>query len=149
MCWFQKSYVVDPNVSVLYNKWGGYLRAKNLKIWDEYFQLQDILWHKTHINMLVYAKVLTTRTLLLTRFNFNHSWITNHMPSSKACDEIVYLFPNLNCCIVEVWEWIRNLTQHSLLDITAYPYWVEVEVVKGAHVMWANITARLDNTIVS
>ena len=122
--------------------------SQKSKIWDEYFQLQDILWHNTHINMLVYAKVLTTRTLLLTRLNFNHSWITNHIPSSKACDEIVYPFPNLNGCIVEVWEWICNLTQHSLIDVIAYPYSVEVEVVKGAHVTWANITARLDNTVV-
>ena len=35
------------------------------------------------------------------------TWISNHMPS-KVWDEIIYLFPNLDSCTVEVWEWMSN-----------------------------------------
>ena len=28
------------------------------------------------------------------------------------CEEITYLFPNLNCATVEVWEWISNFISH-------------------------------------
>ena len=33
------------------------------------------------------------------------TWISNHM-TSKVCDKIHNLFPNLNGCTVEVWKWI-------------------------------------------
>ena len=33
------------------------------------------------------------------------------MPS-KVWDEITYPFPNFNCAIVEVWEWVSNFTPY-------------------------------------
>ena len=49
--------------------------------------------------------------LSLTWFKSNPS-MDKHMPS-KVWDEITYPFPNFNGCIVEVWEWISNVTPHS------------------------------------
>ena len=43
------------------------------------------------------------------------AWMSNYM-SSKAWDEIIYQFSNLNCCAVEVWKWISNLS-HTLVII--------------------------------
>ena len=62
--------------------------------------------------------------LLPTWFNFNTTWISNHMPN-KVWDEITYSFPNLNGCTVEVWEWewINNFIPHFLVDLITYPCW--------------------------
>ena len=38
--------------------------------------------------------------LLLTWFNLNPAWVSNHMPRNVS-DEITYSFPNFNACIVE------------------------------------------------
>ena len=58
--------------------------------------------------------------LLLTWFNFNPAWISNHM-SSKLLDEITYPFPNFNGATVEVWERIINFLPHLIiLDLMDY-----------------------------
>ena len=44
------------------------------------------------------------------------------MPS-KLGDEIIYSFPNFNGAAVEVWEWIRNISPHFIMDVIAYPCW--------------------------
>ena len=35
-------------------------------------------------------------------------------------DDITYLFPNVNGCLAEVWEWISNFTQHFMMDVITY-----------------------------
>ena len=36
-------------------------------------------------------------------------------------DENTYPFPNFNGCTVQVWEYIRNLTPHLIMDVVTYP----------------------------
>ena len=38
-------------------------------------------------------------------------------------DEITYPFPNLNGCIVEVWEWINNFNPHFTGHLSIYRCW--------------------------
>ena len=52
--------------------------------------------------------------ILLTWINFNPSMDIHH----KRLDESTYPFPNLNGCIVEVWEWISNFIRSS--ELTRY-----------------------------
>ena len=56
-------------------------------------------------------------------------WIGNHMPS-KVWDEIIFPFPNSNCCTVEVWKWISNFT-HAL-------YWMRLLIHAGVKVIWVS-----------
>ena len=37
--------------------------------------------------------------------------------------EITYPFPNLNCCIVESWEWINNLIARLTEHVITHPCW--------------------------
>ena len=53
--------------------------------------------------------------------NFNHAWISNHMPI-KEWDEIMFPFTNFNACKVEVWVWICNLITNLITGIVTYPY---------------------------
>ena len=50
------------------------------------------------------------------------AWINNRIPS-KVCDEITYPFPNLNGCIVEIWERKSNFTPHFIVHVITYPCW--------------------------
>ena len=43
------------------------------------------------------------------------AWISNYI-HYKVWDEITCPFPNFNGAIIEVWEWIRNLS-HTLLGV--------------------------------
>ena len=47
-------------------------------------------------------------------------WISNHM-SSEVWDEITYSFPNFNGCTIEIWELIRNVIPHYIMDVITYP----------------------------
>ena len=49
------------------------------------------------------------------------TWINYHMPN-KGLDEITYLLPNLNCCTVDVWEWISNFISLFIMDVITCPY---------------------------
>ena len=42
---------------------------------------------------------------------------------SNVWDEIPYPFSNFNSVTVEVWELIRNIISHILMDVITYPYW--------------------------
>ena len=61
-------------------------------------------------------------TPLLTWFNLNPSWISNHMRGT-VWGEITDPFPNFNASTVEVWEWISNFIQHFIMDLITYPCW--------------------------
>ena len=43
--------------------------------------------------------------------------------SSTVCDEITYLFPNLDGCTVEVWKWMNNFIPHFIMDVITYQCW--------------------------
>ena len=45
---------------------------------------------------------------------------SNHSPS-KVWDEITYLFPNFNGCIVENWDEISNFSPHFIMDVIIHP----------------------------
>ena len=49
-------------------------------------------------------------------------WISNHIPR-KVWDEIIYPFPNLNGCTIEVWKWRSILIPHFTMDVMTYPCW--------------------------
>ena len=50
------------------------------------------------------------------------AWISNHMPN-KAWDEILYSFPNVNSCAVEVREWISESMPQLTMYVITYPCW--------------------------
>ena len=56
----------------------------------------------------------------LLTWSWSPAWISDHMPS-KVRDGITYPFPNFNGCAIEVWEWIRNFTQHFIMDVIRSP----------------------------
>ena len=60
--------------------------------------------------------------LLLTWFNLNPAWISNHL-HGKVWDEINYPFLNFNGYTVEVKEWISDFIQHFIMDVIIYPCW--------------------------
>ena len=68
---------------------------------------------------LLHAKVSGTLLLTLT---FTPAWVSNHI-HFKVWDEIIYLFPNFNGAIVEVWEWISNFIAQFTGHIVIYPCW--------------------------
>ena len=75
--------------------------------------------------------------LLLTWLPLIPEWITNHM-SSKVWDEIIYTFPNLDGCTVDVWELINNFIRHISMGAL-----VRSMLIRGAplyQLVWANIT---------
>ena len=61
--------------------------------------------HDSGIYVLVYSDLKVKVWCHLTEkyMNVTPEWINNHMPS-KVWDNIMYSFPNLNSCTVEVWE---------------------------------------------
>ena len=58
--------------------------------------------------------------ILLTSINFYRS--TDYMPSN-VWGEIIYPFPNFNCCTVEVWAWISSFTLNLTGHVISYPCW--------------------------
>ena len=66
----------------------------------------------------------------LTPNKFNPS-INNHIPS-KMWDEISYLFPNFNCATVEVWERIKKIIPHFIMDVITCTSWVKPLWYKGS-----------------
>ena len=47
-------------------------------------------------------------------------------------DEILYPFPNLNGCTIEVWEWINDITPHFIMGVIIYPLKLTMLVKEGA-----------------
>ena len=43
--------------------------------------------------------------------------------SRKVWDEIIYPFPNINGCTVELWEWLSNFIPHFIVDVITSPRW--------------------------
>ena len=83
------------------------------------------------------------------------AWVSNQK-NSNVWDGIIYPFPNLNGCIVDVWELISNFVPQFIMDVFAH---AEIKVknmlVKGALVYikadWhtMNIVNRLTHLIVT
>ena len=65
------------------------------------------------------------------------AWISNDM-LSKVWDEITYLFPNLNGCIIDIWERISNFVPHFIMGVISYPC---------PRTFWGTMIAKLGSQI--
>ena len=50
------------------------------------------------------------------------AWLSKYM-HYNAWDEIIFLFPNFNCCTIEIWEWISNFIPHFTGHMIIYTCW--------------------------
>ena len=63
--------------------------------------------------------------LWLIRINLIRAWISNHL-RSWVWGGVIYLFPNVNGCTDEVWEWMINFILHFITDVMTDPCWEKV-----------------------
>ena len=73
-----------------------------------------IAWFNIHLGPLFQQGLTVIR-----------AWIRYHM-LSKMWDEVIYPFPNINCFTVEVWEEIKDVVPHFMMDGITCPAGVEV-----------------------
>ena len=77
---------------------------RNVKIWLHFLFSFFLIFSNLRCNMYSHSQqmLLLTWAPLLTWYNLNPAWISNHI-HCKVWDWITYRFPNFSSCIVELW----------------------------------------------